>query len=286
MTKDVVSIEYFENPERFADLLNTYVYEGKQIVRGEDVKELNRSFSRVVKGKKNVKTQVVTADVVKEVNGGMRPNGEMKATVVSLENQALVHYAMPIRVMNLEACGYHEQWRQKDNENRKAGRNKMTESEFLSGVTSKQRFTPMITLVLYFGKEPWNGPKCLWELLDLEGYSEQEKKLVADYPINVIDVRRYENSDLFRTDLKLIFGVLKRENSKKELAEFLQENQKEFEAIKTDAYNMISVMVGCDELLEAEEKNRTGGENNMCKAIYDMVEDGRLGGRQEGKQKM
>ena len=49
MTKDVVSIEYFENPERFADLLNTYVYEGKQIVRGEDVKELNRSFSRVVK---------------------------------------------------------------------------------------------------------------------------------------------------------------------------------------------------------------------------------------------
>lgn len=40
--KDVISVEYFEEPERFADLVNGYVFSGEQVVKPESVRELNR----------------------------------------------------------------------------------------------------------------------------------------------------------------------------------------------------------------------------------------------------
>ena len=40
--KDIVSMEYFEDPARFADLLNGFLFRGKQIIKPEEVKEANR----------------------------------------------------------------------------------------------------------------------------------------------------------------------------------------------------------------------------------------------------
>ena len=40
--KDAVTIEYFEEPVRFADLVNGFVFHGEQVVSPEDITELNR----------------------------------------------------------------------------------------------------------------------------------------------------------------------------------------------------------------------------------------------------
>ena len=40
--------------------------------------------------------------------------------------------------------------------------------EYLSGISREDRFLPVVTLVLYFGKH-WDGPRNLKDLLDLEG---------------------------------------------------------------------------------------------------------------------
>lgn len=70
--KDVVSIDYFENPARFADLLNGYIYHGQEWIRPEDVREISRSVSRIdrskkrTRGRNGTKLQTV-ADII--VNG-------------------------------------------------------------------------------------------------------------------------------------------------------------------------------------------------------------------------
>lgn len=42
---------------------------------------------------------------------------------------------------------------------------------------------PLITIVVYFGKEPWDGPRSLKEMLDLNGLPKEIVEMVADYPL-------------------------------------------------------------------------------------------------------
>ena len=92
--QDVIPIHYFESPDRFADLINGYVYHGEERIRPENVREKSSSVARIApkkKGGKEIQTQVITADIVREVGGDMR------VSVVALESQTDIHYAMPVR---------------------------------------------------------------------------------------------------------------------------------------------------------------------------------------------
>ena len=62
--------------------------------------------------------------------------------------------------------------------------------EYLSGISREDRFLPVVTLVLYFGKH-WDGPRNLKDLLDLEGMLPEVRELLADYPVHVIEVGNY-----------------------------------------------------------------------------------------------
>lgn len=144
--------EYFDTKERVADLLNGFIYHGRELVKSEQVKEVKNIFSRVEHGrqtsgsagngdgarrKKRIskrneskkQVQTVTVDVVREVESGMR------AVIVMLENQTNIHYAMPIRALNLEAIAYHTQWRQAAKVH--SDKKDLSGAEFLSGFAKK-----------------------------------------------------------------------------------------------------------------------------------------------------
>lgn len=44
--EDAISIEYLEEPARFADLINGFIYHGRELLRPEDISEKNRSRAR------------------------------------------------------------------------------------------------------------------------------------------------------------------------------------------------------------------------------------------------
>lgn len=138
--QDVIPIHYFESPDRFADLINGYVYHGEERIRPEDVREKNSSVARIApkkKGGKEIQTQVITADIVREVGGDMR------VSVVALESQTDIHYAMPVRVMNLEGAHYHKQWRAAKKRHRQE--KDLSGAEFLSGYGKDDKpITPFI----------------------------------------------------------------------------------------------------------------------------------------------
>lgn len=51
-----------------------------------------------------------------------------------------------------------------------------------------------------------------------------------------------------------------------------------------DAYDMISVISHSEELQSIRKTYKEKGGHDMCRAIKEMIEDGRQDGRQEGRQ--
>ena len=153
--------------------------------------------------------------------------------------------------------------------------------EYLSGISREDRFLPVVTLVLYFGKH-WDGPRNLKDLLDLEGMLPEVRELLADYPVHVIEVGNYPYAEAFRTDLKLVFGFVQNADDKEKLRAFARAEKEALSELAEDAYDLISVMTGTEELDRIKkEKQERKGKVNMCKAIDDMLADAREEGRKE-----
>ena len=48
----------------------------------------------------------------------------------------------------------------------------------------------------------------LYGLMDLEGIPPAIRKLIHNYPINLIQINTFEGVERFKTDLKAVFGFL------------------------------------------------------------------------------
>ncbi|MCH1981647.1 transposase [Ruminococcus sp. OA3] len=202
--------------------------------------------------------------------------------VVGLEEQSEVHYAMPVRILEYDAAEYGRQIREKRKRHRV--KKDLGGAAFISGISRDDRLLPTMTLVLYFGGE-WDGARSLHEMLDFTGLSDQFKIAVADYPLHVLEVLKYPNTEQFQTDLRLVFGFLQNAKKREGLKEFIEKHSEEFADLREDAYDVISVMTNAKELTEQKMvyKNENGGIN-MCQAIKEMIEEGRQEGRQEERR--
>ena len=79
--------------------------------------------------------------------------------LLGIENQGDVHYAMPVKNLLYDAINYAKQVQKAANSHREAkdskGHNK---GEFLSGFYKEDRLIPVITLVILFSPDKWDGP--------------------------------------------------------------------------------------------------------------------------------
>lgn len=86
---------------------------------------------------------------------------------------------------------------------------KLTSAEFLSGLRLGDKLMPIITAVMYFGEEPWDGPRSLYDLLDIK--DESLKKFIPNYWINLISPVDMDEDEFekFHTELGYAMRVLK-----------------------------------------------------------------------------
>ena len=285
--EDAVSIEYFEDEERYADLINTVVFGGDQVVGASDIREKDRAVTRVLKSNdtkrtqkksKDRKIQKIERDIIRSVRLGT------KVFFVSSELQTNIHYAMPVRVFNEDAAGYLEQWKEARRRHRKE--KDVEGEEFLSGFSRRDKLIPQITLVLYFGKREWDGPRSLKDMLDLEGLPEPLEKWVADYPMYLVEVRKFPHLERFRTDIRYVFGFLANAQDKAALRIYVDNHRDFFSDVNEEAYDMISEMSQAEELRTLPKKRyrtETGGID-MCEGLQGMLEDSREEGREEGRK--
>ena len=114
----------------------------------------------------------------------------------------------------------------------------------------------------------------LYGLMDLEGIPPAIRKLIHNYPINLIQINAFEGVERFKTDLKAVFGFLQNSQNKDKLMKFIEENRKDFETMDEETYDLIGYLTNAGTLkkVKASYKNEEGVW--MCKAIDDLITDG------------
>lgn len=267
MEKDLVNWRYLSDNERYADLINGFIFHGRQILQADALSDMDAQTGERIgsipaekkgKGKKY-------RDLIRKAAMGIN------FAVIGMEKQEEVHYLMPLRNMGYDTEEYERQARMIKKKVRKE--KGISHAEFLSGFKKDSRLYPCITLVLYFGEE-WDGSKDLHGILDFTDIPEELKGLVNNYPIHLLEVRKLENTDVFRTDLKQVFDFIRYSKDKGKLKE-LVEKDAAYQELDEDAYDMAVAYTHAEELVAAKKFYKKEGKVNMCKALKELIEDGR-----------
>lgn len=262
MGKDVEWKDFFEDNHRYADIINGIGCGGAQVVKDTDLVEVDTAVK-----KKN-------RDLLRKAALGMN------FVIVGIENQDELDYELPLRNMHYDVTNYQKQMAKIRKEIR--GNAKGLESgEYMYGFKKDSKLNPLVTFVLYSGKEAWEGPNHLHDMLDFTDVPNKLREMVSDYKINVIDVRKFENTEVFHTDVKQVFDFIRCSEDKKKLVE-LVENDVYYTQMDEEAFDVVTKYTNSKELIKAKEYLLEGGKRNVCKAIRDLMDDSREEGIERG----
>ena len=288
-----VTCEYLRADDIFADVLNMALYSGKNVVKPENISELDAAYMMEVpdafsensankKGK--LQTQINRyRDILRMVRlDGPGDNAEYCVRLIAgVEQQTNVHYAMPVRDMLYDALEYAGQVKEKAYENIKSmnskadlrKKRKLTHSEFLSGMRKGDKLIPVVTIVVYFQPEKWDGPKSLHEMLDFTGMSDEMVKRIPDYEMILLqpsDYKEMKNGEL-KSSLSIVMGLLKCADSKTEFQDYVDKHSDIFRNLSYDAAAVISEYCS----IEITDEEISGKEVvDVCKAVEEIRKEG------------
>jgi len=259
--KNIVANTYWADNERFADVINVGMFQAKKVLSAEQLSERDGYLAHAKKKQDSIQRY---RDVTKKADFGTN------FMIIGIENQSELHLAMPDRVMGYEFMNYNKQLKEiKAYHDKKKD---LTGIELLSGISREEKLQAVCTLVIYYGKEPWTGPTRLSEMLDFGDLPEEVRSVVADYPIHVLDVRRFEDSEKLETEARLFFGMLQRDEDTDKCEAYWEENKEAFQNLSDDTYEAIVTFTNSEQLLEDKKNNMNEeGGIDMCKAFEGMI---------------
>ena len=264
MKKDTGWKSYFQDNRRYADFINGVGCHGEQIVKETDLQELD------------VTANEKSRDTLRKVAFGTN------FAIIGIENQEEKDYSLPLRTMFYDVSNYEKQASKIRKEVRKE--KDLEAGEYMYGFKKDSKLHPLATFILYAGKEPWKTPNNLHDMLDFTDVPEPLREVVSDYKINVIDIRKFENTDVFQTDIKQVFDFIRYSDDKNKLLD-LVENDMYYKAMDEDAFHVVTQYTNSKELIQVKDYAVEGGKGNMCKAIQDLMDDSKEKGMQEGIKK-
>ena len=231
----------------FADIVNVLLFKGEQVINEKDL-EADTTKSMF---KADGKIHEQERDVSK-----FWKNGEIRISILGIENQTAQDSDMPLRVISYDGASYKQQ---------------------LLDKKEKKRY-PVATLVLYFGtEEKWSKAKHLYDCFEVP---EKLKPFVNDYKINVFNIAFLSPKTIamFKSDFKIIaeYFRAKRLNQK-------YKGSKEKLKHANETLKMFSALTGDDSFEKVyNEGNFKKGGITMC----DVVERIRNDGRTEGQERI
>lgn len=281
--KDIGLKTYLRDTARYADLWNGGVFQGRQIVKAEELQEASPVH---VRSEHDEAMERQGDLVMKQYCNGQR------FVVLALENQEKTDYAMPVRVMIQEALEYDRQLREirRENERRykayQEGNNSTAcrefyqdEGEFLYKVRSADWLLPVVTLVVYWGEQPWKGPKSLHEMIcfdDMNTEMEQAlKKLLPEYPLHFLDVSSFCHFEYFRTELGPLLEIFQKRNSRESVRRYFEAGDRHRQ-MDDESWSLLEQLTGSKSLEKqfrqrSERKREEKGEEEEMGCVIDEV---------------
>lgn len=271
ITPDTILKNFWKDNQRFADLFNACFFNGDSKLNPDDLTEVDTDISSLLHFHGYAETVKRIVDVVKKSAYGV------DFVILGIENQSKIHYAMPLRHMISDAFSYLKEYNEIAKKYKKE-KNYGSTDEFLSKMKKTDRLHSVLTICIYYGEDPWDGPRSLTDMLEIP---DSFKPLISDYKFNLIELRKSEHLNFRNDDVNTIFNI----------SRFIYD--KKYDKI-TDIYKKknisseLAMVIGCitesqtliNTAVESEQK---GGNVNMCKALEELEERGRRAGRLEGE---
>lgn len=265
-----------KDPVIFADMFNKFLYHGRQVIKPESLTEMDTTEIAVPygEGKAGVPEQKYR-DALKL----MMTDGNIAYCILGCEDQSRVHYAMPVKNMLYDSMQLAQQVTKAAKSHRQEKEHKPTSDEFLSGFYKTDRLIPVVTLVIYWGPDRWDGPLTLKEMY--AAADDAVMQYVPDYKINLIAPEQMTDDEIkeFKTSLKEVMLYIKYSKDKNKLQKVTQADES-FQNLDRQAAEVINVTTN-SKLKYPEGK----GKIDMCAALEEMRMDSKREGIREGEIK-
>lgn len=263
---DTVTKEYMRRPDIFADVFNQFLYHGEQVIRPGDLTEMDTTEIAVPYGIDNISVpEQRYRDVTKFLTA--MTDGKAAYCILAVENEDKINYAIPVKdglydFMQLAkqvsevAHSHKESWQK--------GR-KPSGDEYLSGFWKDDKLYPVITVVVYYGADQWDGPLSLKEMyVDCD---ERILKYAADYHVNLIAPSQLSDEEIneFQTNFREVMMYMKYSKDKEKLKEVIQGDGR-FQDLERQAADVISAVTGAK-----IKYSRKEDKVDMCLAVEEMM---------------
>ena len=231
----------------FADLVNGLLFEGRQVIQEYALTDAQPYSMYKTDGKLREQER----DVAKYWNKTTSSRISVRIALLGFENQSKYEKDMPLRVIGYDRTAYR------------------------SELYQEERY-PVITLVLYFGNEPWGKNRSLYDAIEIP---EEFKPFVSDYKINVFEIARLPEEAIgyFHSDFKIVvdFFIHKRMNP-----DYRPVDPEKFKYVD-EVLKLLTAITHDERYIEALE-GEGGKPKDMCEVLDRVEAKGKREGKQEG----
>lgn len=261
--KDVTQKNFEAYNDVVADIVNGSLFGGEEFIRAEGLIDA-QPFSQYKADKGIIHEQ--ERDIAKYY---IDANCNIRLALIGFENQTAIDLDMPLRVFGYDGVSYRDEINQD-----------VVITDAATGEKRKIRHKryPVITIVLYFGKQPWKKPLCLYDVLDIP---EKLKPFVNDFKLNLIDVPRLtpEQVKNYKGDFQIIADYFVQNASGKKYVPSRKKIQHVDSLLK-----LLSVLTNDKRYAESIADISTEAEvTNMCEVLDRIVARGEARGEARGK---
>ena len=237
---DRICKEYFDQNDRFSDLVNFTLYNGKEVTKPSDFITLDPVISEVFSSDKSYE---VLIDNLKELS--LKEDDRNIYAMIGLEVQGYHDKSMVLRAMRAKSLLYTYQFRK-----------------------GEKPLKPVIIIVFNLTGRRWRSPVTLKGMFEKE-YLDKFGNLIDDVSYVLLDIK--EDSlipkGLLKSDLELLLNCLKYSGNDEKLEDYI-EKEKGFNSLDEITFKLINKL----SILDVEIK-KEGGKINMWPAVKQMKEE-------------
>ena len=273
---DTVLKNYWRSNERFADFFNAVLFEGKPIIRPEELEDVDTDEASILEHGKYAESIQAARDNIK-IRKKSKTYG-VEFVMMGMEHQEHIHYAMPMRLMGYDYGTYKRQY--DNNALKYKTAEGMEHDEYLSGMKKTDKFMAVITVVVYYGEKTWDGAKTLHEMLDIppemERYVNDYKMLLVEAGRNNLTLRHADNVDLFNQLEIILDKSISGNEAKKRAIQYSEEHG-------TDKTVIMTVAGATNSKIDYDRFGK--GDGAMCTLFEEIARENETKGIEKGIEK-
>lgn len=146
----------------------------------------------------------------------------------------------------------------------------ISSGEFLSGFCKEDRLVPVVTVMVYFGVEEWDGPMSLFDMLDVK--DKRILPFLDNYRIRLIAPSQMADEEImqFQSNMREVLFFIKYSKDKQKMSELLEKNKARFQVVERRAADVIQAVTNVG-LKYSRRKEKI----DMCQAVQEMIMDAR-----------